>query len=351
MADFLPFLFFKNNPVSYKYQGRGGGGEPNIPARNRNQHSNMLLQQLSDTVNALQTAKADRQQDALPNRKGNYLKFEGRASYDLLTEQLENRGQEIRLLNVKESGENIEEKIISATIYVPEDREVFFRKKLLDYKRKKTKTGKYKHQSLVNSIENISLAALESLWTDNLDLIPTGEPRWCELWLNISHLNIEELETVKEACQLIDIGYKDQILSFPERKILLIQANKAQLEELVKQADFIAEIRLLKETARFWLIEKNIEQTAWVDDLLGRTNFTDNNTGVVLLDTGVNNGHRLLTPVVANADLLTANAGWGTNDHDGHGTLMAGILAYGNLQALLESQAEFEISHKITRWQ
>src|SRR5260370_42675546 len=117
MADFLPFLFLTNNPVRFDFRGRGGGGEPNIPARNRQQHSNALLQQLTQAVNNLQTTKVARENDNLPNRKGSYLQFEGRASYDLITEQLENKGQDIRLLNVKETGANIEEKVISTTVY------------------------------------------------------------------------------------------------------------------------------------------------------------------------------------------------------------------------------------------
>ena len=89
MADNLPFLFLKNNPVNYKFQGRGGGGEANIPLRNRNQHSSKLLQELNNTITIFQQAKDNREQDGLPNRKGNYFKFEGRASYDLMTDQLE----------------------------------------------------------------------------------------------------------------------------------------------------------------------------------------------------------------------------------------------------------------------
>ena len=112
MADFLPFLFLTNNPVRFDFRGRSAFGKSNIPARNRQQHSNALLQQLTQTVSNLTATKTMRENDNLPNRKGNYLRFEGRASYDLVTEQLENNEQDIRLLNVKETGESLAEKLL-----------------------------------------------------------------------------------------------------------------------------------------------------------------------------------------------------------------------------------------------
>lgn len=49
------------------------------------------------------------------------------------------------------------------------------------------------------------------------------------------------------------------------------------------------------------------------------------------LDTGVSNGHPLIEPVLNTEDCQSVNPEWGSHDHDKHGTLMAGLSAYGSL--------------------
>jgi len=68
------------------------------------------------------------------------------------------------------------------------------------------------------------------------------------------------------------------------------------------------------------------------------------------LDSGVNNGHQLLQPLIDNANTLTVDNAWGTNDHEtgsGHGTLMAGIAGYGNIETILLSNSNVPITHRI----
>lgn len=63
------------------------------------------------------------------------------------------------------------------------------------------------------------------------------------------------------------------------------------------------------------------------------------------MDTGINNGHSLINPVLADSDLHTVDPNWGTHDHDGHGTLMAGVVTYGDLLENLQSGESLQISH------
>ena len=46
---------------------------------------------------------------------------------------------------------------------------------------------------LVNSINDVSIALLEGLWTDKIQLIPTLNPKWCEVWLNINTKDNKDL--------------------------------------------------------------------------------------------------------------------------------------------------------------
>ena len=113
-------------------------------------------------------------------------------------------------------------------------------------------------------------------------------------------------------------------------------ANNALLIELLNSSEQLAELRIGQEVASLWTDTDNIEQTEWVNDLLGRLDIVDTNVSVCILDTGVNNGHPLLEPLLESSNCLTVNDSWGTADvfvnggSKGHGTLMAGIVAYGD---------------------
>ena len=129
--------------------------------------------------------------------------------------------------------------------------------------------------------------------------------------------------------------------------ITIIQANQQQLGEIIESFDFITEIRRAQEPESFWTSQYNAEQAEWVEDLLKRMNVIESsNVYVTILDSGVNKGHPLLSPVLSDRDCHTVSPEWNVNDIKGHGTLMAGICSFGNLKNALETRDMVElISH------
>jgi hypothetical protein len=207
---------------------------------------------------------------------------------------------------------------------------------------------------LVNSIEDVSLALLEGLWTDNQLQIPTTNSKWCEVWLNVNTKDKQEQEQIalfQVTLERIGIEYKNNsYILFPERAVLLINANREQLIELMLQSDLLAEFRAGQEPAGFWVAESKVEQQAWVDDLLNRIQLVDSNIKICLLDSGVNNGHQLLQPIIDDSNTLSVDNSWGTDDHElstGHGTLMAGIAGYGHIEQLLITSNSVVLTHKL----
>lgn len=78
--------------------------------------------------------------------------------------------------------------------------------------------------------------------------------------------------------------------------------------------------------------------------------MANTNVKVCILDSGVNNGHQLLKPLLDDNNTLTVDAVWGTNDHErgsGHGTLMAGVAGYGRLEDVLVSTGSIPITHNL----
>jgi hypothetical protein len=356
MADLYKHIFITGKVKSEKYkQSPGRGGALIIPQRDRVAHSTKLLLKFEEIWNEKERLQQARTAEKISTREGTYLSFTSSADHDLITRSLEDLRKGIRLLNVKEEIIDENHNQIKATVYVPNGKEGHFINKVKKYQQENYRnTDNPKNANLVNSIEDVSMALLESLWTDNLQLLPADNSKWCEAWLNVNTNESKEQEQIAfffSTLENIGIEYKPDRIIFPERVVLLINTDRNQLIELMMQSDLLAEFRAGQEPTGFWVNENTVEQQAWVDDLLNRIELTDSIVKVCVLDTGVNNGHQLLQPILDNSDTLTVNNVWGTNDHyperAGHGTLMAGIAGYGNLENVLISTDKVPITHKL----
>lgn len=346
-------IFISGNVSSEKYKTRGVPIAPKpFPVRDRASHSQKLLQEFEQIWRQKEQIQEQRSAQHIATREGTYIQFTSATDHDLITKSLEDLRKGIRLLNVKEIsiGEEIQ---VRATVYVPNGKEGHFITKIQKYQQEETEKGQPKNAPLVNSIEDVSIALLEGLWTDNPQLIPADTAKWCEAWLNVDTKENQEQRQIAEfltTLQNIGIEVKHNSIIFPERAVLLINANRQQLIELMLQSDVLAEFRIGQEPAGFWVRESRIEQQAWVDDLLRRTHIIESNVKVCILDTGVNNGHQLLQPLIDDTNTLTVDSTWGTNDHangSGHGTLMAGLAGYGQMEQILISQNEVSLTHKL----
>lgn len=347
-------IFIQGNVSSEKYRAPSArGAKPRIPVRERATQSQRLLNQFAEIWQQKEQLQQQRGAEQIATREGTYIQFTSAADHDLITKSLEDLRKGIRLLNIKEIpvGENRMQ--VRATVYVPNGKEGHFITKIQKYQQEETAKGQPKNAPLVNSIEDVSVALLEGLWTDNPQLIPTDAAKWNEAWLNVNTKENQEQEQIAQfiaTLQSIGIEYKHNSIIFPERAVLLVNANRGQLIELMLQSDLLAEFRAGQEPAGFWVNESRIEQQAWVDDLLQRIQIVDSNVKVCLLDTGVNNGHQLLLPIIDNNNTLTVDNAWGTNDHAngaGHGTLMAGVAGYGQMEQVLTSANAVPLTHKL----
>ena len=359
MANNYKHIFISGKVKPEKYKAPRKQGKPTISLlqRDRLAHSAKLLNQFKDIWSQKEELNQNRTAEKIAMREGTYLSFTSAVNCDLITKSLENIKSGIRLLNVKQEEINGKDTQIKATVYIPKGKEGFFVKKIDEYQKKDNKainTNKPKNYQLVNSIEDVKIALLESLWTDNLRLIPTENSKWCEAWLNVNtkdkHEQKQQIDLFHTTLESIRIECKKNTIIFPERVVLLINANREQLIELMLQSDLLAEFRVGQEPAGFWVNESAIEQQEWVDDLLGRIEQSESNIKVCVLDSGVNNGHQLLQPLIDNDNTLTVDESWGVDDHvsgSGHGTLMAGIIGYGKMELVLPSITKVFITHRI----
>jgi hypothetical protein len=227
----LPHLYLRNNGKSERYRPRGGGGNPPPPNRDRQKHAEKLKQAIEEAiVNANQQLNT-REPDIAIGEPGFYLEFQIQADKANIFENLANKPKKIELVSVKPSPKSSseQESFVQATVFVPETAKEFFLKKIEQYRDEETKTGKPQNEPLIARVETLQIGTVQSLFTDEPSLFPeSGQAMWWEVWLRNEHL--ESFQTV---VRKLGLQTQPQILSFPEREVLLMMANEQQIERIL----------------------------------------------------------------------------------------------------------------------
>lgn len=327
------------------------------PERDREAHGNRLQQRLQAAWADADQQNSQRSAFGLPHPDSARITFrlKSESAYKLKGLEALRGGphlEKVRLRHVFNDVVDGQEYIV-AVVWVPKRKRGFYAKKLLEYLTKETETGNPKNNDLVTCVEDIRVSLLEDYWPQHERAhMPGDTPDWVEVWLAAERTddqNDAAEARLKETCETLSIEVAtDRRLLFPERRVLLVKATHAQLQVLIEYSDDIAELRMARERASFFMHEAQIHQ--WVNDLQNRVvGPGDDSPAVCVLDTGVNRGHRLLEPICQDSDCLTVVDSWGVYDHHrrGHGTGMCGLAAYGPLEIPLASDQPVTVTHWI----
>lgn len=356
MSIFSPIIITERFRDEERYHARGvGGGGLKLPVRDRLQQGAHVLDQLRAIW-----AKQDEILSTAADKsiaQGCYVDFRGKPGYDLVYKSLEDGTHNVRLSNVSALTDEDGKSEIRATLFLPSTNRNYLEKKCLDYLGpEKSKSGRPLNQDFIESIERVDVSTIESLWTDSSCDPPQigGPPVWCEVWLRenesaqpeLPEFSFQQLRTVADEIGLeLDAEHK---LCFPGLSVCLVRATHEQLVMLMERLDCISEFRLAKDTADAYLKLSNREQVEWARDLIGRIDVSaDANVVVTVLDTGANNAHPLLVPLLSDDDCNAVDPRWTSADVDGHGTEMCGIAAFGDLSEALSSRERISISHRL----
>lgn len=313
--------------------------EPNYPTRkSRQSHADYIYKQFEKAWEQAQKENDARRAVSALSRDGIYLEIKGKAGYELITKSLEYGPGGIRLANIKTD----ENDVVAATVYVPNNKKDFFIKKINKYH--ENETG----MDVIGTIESINDAMVEALWVGKKEAIPDITDAWCEIWLRYE--KNDEIENVisdfNKICKQEQIECKDQKIVFPERIVVGVKANREKLTMLLMSSSKLAEMRKMITPTSFFDEMKSFEQREWMTELKERIDVSKmSNTSVCILDTGINNGHPLLADVLKDSDVQAVDSRMMEYDDDGHGTKMAGIATYFNLQDKIESMEPFEVNH------
>ena len=336
-------------PYTSHQSGRGSRRPP--PPIDRHGHGTGLARAIE---NVQHQGRSERravveQTNLEPLGEGVRVVFDSVPGFDLklATFDPQTQGPHPELLSVTEVVTSDGTTVERATVFVPEGQLSHFVQRFEQYATEETKTGKPKHSDFVERISAVRLATIAALWTDATGDFPPPEiPIWWELWLR--HSDGEELDRLSAVASQLEIELGDRHLIFDNRTIVLARATAQQLSVAGVLLDDFAELRRARITAEFFRRMPAAEQAEWTAELAERTRAAGPGAPVVcILDTGVAREHPLLVVALDADDVHACDPGWGTHDHHGHGTEMAGLSLYGDLVPVFADVGELRLRHRL----
>ncbi|MBX3276220.1 MAG: S8 family peptidase [Sandaracinaceae bacterium] len=334
----------------YKPHGRKIDVSRPAPPASRAKHGKALERALKAAV-----VEANKRRDeagievhgAVP---GLYVQFESQPDVPLQVSSLEDSRQGIEVVAVSHSKTDEPEprRIERATVFVPDGKVKHFLKRFESYsKTTPKKERERRYEDMIDPVATLRLATLRGLWTDTSEAYPEqDETIWWEVWLRRQDGN--ELERLMEFAAAQEIEVAPRRLMFDDRLVTLVRSTPAQLAASIDVLNDLAEVRKAKETATVFVDMGPEDQGAWAKELRDRvTPPSADAPAVCVLDTGVTRGHPLLEASLDAADCHSCDPEWGTHDHLGHGTEMAGLALYGDLTPVLAGTQHVALRHRL----
>lgn len=203
-----------------------------------------------------------------------------------------------------------------------------------------------KHADLVQGVLTVATAPIEALWRSPPSRMPqgAGSHEW-EIWIDIGK---PLRDFLREATAAGATANADPVV-LPEHRIVRASATLGAMNALVRDSDCIWALAAPGSTASFFLGIPAREEAGWIDNAMARAEFPEraNHVYVTVMDTGVGLSHPMIQPCLDGSDRWAADPAWGLDDDTGHGTMMAGLAAYGDLHTVLETAATFEVPHRL----
>lgn len=326
MIENRPILFVTESGKEYPYSRPGGGGGEAAPFTygDKVAHANTILQQLNSVVTAVGAGVVR-------------VSVSGKGGKEFPAQQLDSSG--MKLLHLQSTEEGTRQ---TATVLLPDKGTTNrLETKIRDFRDSVTR-GKEKppNANLVGRIDSFSEAGEKWLFDGGVDELITGRKEWVEIWLGRPEKKEQqdigaEKEAFARRCAQLQLTFNPEALAFPERLVFSVYADKADVLRLACVEPKLRKCRPEHSLSTHVTSDKPAGQKAWTKDILDRLVPPGKAApAVCVLDSGCNR-HPILEPLLHGQALFSVNGANTAADDEGHGTSMAGIAAYGNLNTAM----------------
>ncbi|AOG04092.1 S8 family peptidase [Bosea sp. RAC05] len=313
-------------------------------------HADALLDQLSQALGAMPAPGADLRLVIQGLKAGTVVEVvtrppdeASRAKATKVPAGLDFTTQDIVVLRTERRDDRSE----SALLFVPDDARAFLQGRIAAYGRdpgnaRRTDIDRFE------VLETFVAAPVRSLFVGDVDF-DAPDILWWELWIQGWSGRAERVAVLARAANL-DV-HADRLL-FPDTTVIFVHAAVGRLTTFAGHIPgAVAEIRRATGTIEPFLDRGagGIAHHDWVAELAGRVLLPSDGAPVVCaLDTGVAAEHPLIAPGLRGA--WAYDAAWGADDHaphGGHGTAIAGLILYGDLEPHMNGAQPIALTHNV----
>lgn len=312
-------------------------------------HAEGLISQLTAALDEVPTGEADTRLPIPDLKLGRIVEVTTRPPDEgsfvnavKVPTTLDFASQDIRTLRTQRL-----DRIESALLFIPDDARAFLRDRLAAYGRAPRNTRRPDIERF-EVLETISAARAESIFVGDVDLGSTTAA-WWELWVPGDS---RRADYVSNLARSLNLDVHPDRLVFPETVVVFVHTHARALAEFTARLPgAITEVRRATGTIQPFLDRygTGVTSSDWVDDLATRVVRPIETAGVVCtLDTGVAAAHPLLSFGLEGA--WAYDEAWGADDHypdGGHGTALAGLILYGDLEPYMNSTGPVELTHAV----
>lgn len=313
-------------------------------------HANALLGQLTRALGEIPTSLGDPRLHVDGLKPGTIVEFAtpppaagSRSKAVKIPANLDFPTQQISVLRTVRRDDRSE----SAVLFVPDDARAFLQHRIVAYGDDPAGAARTDLERF-EVIETIAAAPIASLFAGPVDLSDTTVA-WWELWLPGGSDRAARVATLARDANL-DV-HSDQLV-FPETTVVFVHASAGNIAAFAKRLPgAITEIRPATGSIEPFLDHSTggAQPTDWIAELVQRVVPPPHDAPVVCaLDTGVAGAHPLVQPGLRGA--WAYDTAWGTDDHDldgGHGTAIAGLALYGDLEPHMNTTGPVVLRHGV----
>jgi hypothetical protein len=313
-------------------------------------HAKSLLDQLNAALGNIPGAGQDDRLPVVGLKAGAIIEVGtmppaqgSRAQAVKLPKGLEFPSQDVLVL----CSERRDDRTESALLFVPDDARAFLQGRIHSYGEPH---GNHPRPDVdkFERVETIRGAETRALFVGSVDF-DSPEMLWWELWVQHG----DKLAAgVAAAAGLAKLDVHQDRLLFPDTTVLFVHASADGIRRFVGRIPgAVAEIRKAMGTIEPFLDRgaKGLGPQDWTADLVKRVLPPPQDANVVCaLDTGIAALHPLVAPGLHGA--WAYDAAWGADDHHpqgGHGTPLAGLVLYGDLEPLMNDARQVQLTHGV----
>jgi len=347
MADRFKHIFISGSATAYPYKSKNTPRSKKLWDKSRG-HGDMLKKRFEIIGSELDDVVEERKRRGLDEVEASLISFEVEITDKLNLTSFEDSRAGIQLASFQVSPNDPNLGIVN--VLVPDGKFSKFEAKLVDFldpAKDTKKNGNPRNENLIKSIQDVRRAKIESLWTDKAQSIPSGSaPCWWEAWVGTD----SDLARLRTYAERLGLRVSHETLRFLDRRVVLLFGTPAQLAESVGLLDVFRELRSAKPVTQDFVEMSAIDRAEWCADLAARIiPPSEDAPAVCLLDTGLLAAHPLFAAIVdPESDCDTYDSAWGSDDHSGHGTQMAGFALFGEeLDLMLQTSDRIQLQTRI----